>query len=551
MANSDNGAVGLESLSRRHFALAAGSALALPMAACGGGGGSDAIVNTTSGRFLGVSAQGIVSFKGIPYAQAPVGALRFQSPRPVTADDSLKSAAAFGGTSLQSLPSYVQWIYPTPLNPSEDCLYANIWTPGVAGSAPVIFIIHGGAWRTGGPSMPLFDGQKLAALGCVVVTISFRLGALGTLSHPALADPTTGAAANWQLQDQAAALKWVSANIAAFGGDPKNICVVGQSAGGTSAAILSQHPATRPLVKRTVLLSAAPGSAPGAFTLVDAARYTELVAARLNTTVAGLRTVAAADLIAAEADVNAAPLPATFTSGRGAKATPVIDGKTYLGSWSDSDWPAEIAVVITNTLDEGNFFVNLYDQLVRAYVTAAPPATRSELVARVIPQVGSPFKAESAVAAYQAAAVKEGRSTALADVYADIYGDALLRAPAVRYAQRLASAGNNVRYGTYMHSVLAPGAGTPHCAELPMLFGTYGLDFYAPKVGASGQEAATSAGLMAAVFGFAANGDPSFANGVKWTAYTGSGATTALMAPGASSTFAMGPLPKSAQLAAL
>lgn len=523
------------------------------MVGCGGGGGSDAtLVSTTSGRYQGVSAQGVVSFKGIPYAQAPVGPLRFQSPRPFTgADDSVKSASAFGGASLQALPPYVQWIYQTPLNPSEDCLYANVWTPDVGGSAPVIFIIHGGAWRTGAPSMPLFDGQKLAALGCVVVTISFRLGALGTLAHPDLADPTTGMAANWQLQDQAAALKWVSANIAAFGGDPRNICVVGQSAGGTSAAILSQHPATRPLVKRTVLLSAAPGSAPGAFTLVDAARYTELVAARLNTTVAGLRSVAAADLMAAESEVNAAPLPATFTSGRGAKATPVIDGKTYLASWSDSDWPAEIAVAITNTLNEGNFFVNLYDPLVRAYVTAAPPATRAELVTRVIPQVGSPTKADSVVTAYQAAAASEGRSTELADLYAEIYGDALLRAPAVRYAQRLASAGNNVRYGTYMHAVLPPGAGAPHCAELPMLFGTYGLDFYAPKFGTSAQEAATSAGLMAAVVGFAANGNPSLASGGAWAAYTGSGATTALMAPGTSATFTMGALPKSAQLAAL
>ncbi|MEO8060318.1 MAG: carboxylesterase family protein [Burkholderiales bacterium] len=553
MANSDNDVLWLGSLSRRRFAFAAGSVLALPLTGCGGGDDSDsAIVSTTSGRFEGVSAQGVISFKGIPYAQAPTGGLRFMSPQPFkAADDRVKPASAFGGASLQSLPPYVQWIYSTPLNPSEDCLYANIWTPGVGGSAPVIFILHGGAWRTGASSMPLFDGQKLASLGCVVVTISFRLGALGTLSHPDLADPTTGAAANWQLQDQAAALKWVAANIASFGGDPKNICVVGQSAGGTSAAILAQHPDTRSLVKRAVLLSPAPVKAPSVFNLVDAARYAELVAAQLNSTVTGLRSVAAADLIAAEAAVNAAPLPVTFTSGRGVKAAPVVDGQTCLASWSDSDWPVEIAVVITSTLTEGNFFVNLYDQLVGGYVTAAPPATRAELVTRVTPLVGGPTKADSVVTAFQAAAASEGRSTELADIYAEIYGDVVLRAPAVQYAQRLANAGNNVRYGTYMHSVLAPGAGAPHCADLPMLFGTYGLDFYAPKFGASSLEAATSAGLMAAVSGFAANGDPSFASGNKWTAYTGSGATTALMAPGTSATFTMGPVPKSAQLSAL
>ena len=255
---------------RRRFIQAAGALIALPLAGCGGGGGGGftapvptngtaagqpgaaPLADTTSGRLKGQLNGGVASYLGIPYAQAPVGALRFQSPKPFKPVSDVLNADKFGAASLQTLPPYVTWIYPVPTQQSEDCLTVNVWAPANATGAPVMVWLHGGAWRTGATSMPLMNGQALAALGVVVVTVNFRLSALGGLSHPDLVDADTGSVANWQLQDQMAALQWVHENAAAFGGDPNNICLIGQSAGGTNAAVIAQNPAYQKLLRRSV-----------------------------------------------------------------------------------------------------------------------------------------------------------------------------------------------------------------------------------------------------------------------------------------------------------
>jgi para-nitrobenzyl esterase len=235
---------------RRRFLLSAAALGALPLLGCGGGDDDEPIVATTSGSFRGQAAGRTVRFLGVPYAQPPVGALRFRAPQPVQPTNAVIDAFEFGAASLQTIPPTTRWIYPTPAVQDESCLTLNVWSPSLQGKAPVLVWLHGGGFRTGATSMPLMDGQWLAEHGLVVVTVNHRLGALGLLAHPAFTDPTNGSFANWQQQDMAAALQWVRQNIAAFGGDADNVCLIGQSGGAKSAALLAQNPAVRPTSTR-------------------------------------------------------------------------------------------------------------------------------------------------------------------------------------------------------------------------------------------------------------------------------------------------------------
>ncbi|AGU52794.1 putative carboxylesterase [Variovorax paradoxus B4] len=550
---------------RRRFIQAAGALIALPLVGCGGGGGGgfaaptsgtgqpDAapLADTTSGKFRGQRSGGVASYLGIPYAQPPVGGLRFQSPKPfkpVAAN--VLNADSFGAASLQTLPPYVTWIYPVPMQQSEDCLTVNVWAPANAIGAPVIVWIHGGAWRTGAAGMPLMNGQALAALGVVVVTVNFRLGALGGLSHPDLADADTGSVANWQLQDQMAALQWVHQNAAAFGGDANNICLMGQSAGGTSAAVIAQNPAHRKLLRKVVLLSPASNAKPGGFSLDDAAAYTELLATRLNTTPRGLRDVPAAALHAAEVALNALPLPDAITTGRASKFVPIIDAKFCLADWTRTEWPADLPVVITTTLTEGTFFVDLIDPATHKALTAPLPQDDTQLLQAVTSITRSAEASSRVVESYRKAAADEARSTDAGDLWVEIYGDFAIRNHSVRYAGKLASEGKDVRFGTYAHALKAPGHGVPHCADLPLLFGTYGLDYYKDKVGNGAAEAQLSAAMASAFASFARDSQAvAFDASTAWPRYGGSLANAVRMGEGSSGSVAVGTVPKLAQLA--
>lgn len=556
---------------RRRFIQVAGALIALPLAGCGGGGsgagggfstalpgngtgigqpGAAPVADTTSGRFKGQVSGNVASYLGIPYAQAPVGALRFQSPKPFTPSPDVLNADTFGAASLQTLPPYVTWIYPVPARQSEDCLTVNVWAPADAVKAPMIVWLHGGAWRTGATNMPLMNGQALAALGVVVVTVNFRLGALGGLSHPDLADAGTGSTANWQLQDQMAALQWAHQNAAAFGGDPDNICLMGQSAGGTSAAVIAQNPASRKLLRKVVLLSPASNAAPTGFTLTDAAAYTELLAARLNTTPRGLRDVPAATLHAAEIALNAQALPMAIASGRGSKFAPIVDGKFCLSDWTRTAWPADLPVLITTTLTEGSFFVDLIDPGTGKALTAPLPQDDTQLLAAVTSLTHSATASSQVVASYRQAAADEARPTGAGDLWVEIYGDFAIRNHAVRYAGKLAAQGRDVRFGTYALALKAPGHGVPHCAELPLLFGTYGLDYYKDKVGNGAAQAQLSTAMAAALVSFAREPQAtSFGTDTPWPRYTNPLANAVRMGDGASAGVSVGTVPKLAQLA--
>ena len=513
----------------------------------------DLDVSTSSGMFRGHVESGVTSYLGIPYAEPPVGALRFRSPKPVrpAANSDIVDANRFGAASMQTIPPLVTWIYPPQDLQSEDCLTLNVWTPRHHGTQlPVIVWLHGGAFRTGATRMPLMNGRAMAERGVVVVTVNYRLGALGLLAHPDFTDPDTGSWANWQLQDMGAALHWVQQNIAAFGGDPAQVCLIGQSGGAMSTAIFAQHPAYRSTFQKAVLISPPAVPPPASMTPADAAAYTELLASSLATTPPGLRDVPAETLHAAELAQNLQPLPAHFASGLGFKLAPLVDGISYRSDWTRSPWPNDIPVIITYTLDEGAFFLDLRDPTTSALLTPPLLATEAALAAAILPQVGgSPEAAAAVIDVYTRTARVEGRSPAPADLWVDIFGDRLLRNYGTRYAATTARAGVHVRYATYMHQVKAPGRGVPHCADVPMVFGTFGLDYYRAKVGAGLEEAKLSHDIISALVSFARDPSPIIAGGEAWPLYQPGTATTLRWGEGDSANTVIGPIPKLAQLA--
>jgi para-nitrobenzyl esterase len=212
-------------------------------------------VRTDAGSVEGsMSADGKVQiFKGIPYAAAPVGALRWKEPQPVPAWQGVKKTTEFGARCAQG-NIYSDMVFRDPA-PSEDCLYLNVWTPkaSVDAKLPVMVWIHGGGFQAGATSEPRQDGEHLAHKGVVVVSMNYRLGIFGFFSHPELTKESPHhASGNYGLLDQAAALQWVRKNIAAFGGDPENVTIFGESAGSLSVSALMASPVSKGMIHRAI-----------------------------------------------------------------------------------------------------------------------------------------------------------------------------------------------------------------------------------------------------------------------------------------------------------
>jgi para-nitrobenzyl esterase len=214
-------------------------------------------VRTDAGWLSGVTTDGVESFKGIPYAAPPVGALRWRSPQPAARWRGVRHADAFGAPCMQPVRGE-GWSRIERAAMSEDCLTLNVFRPvAVATSAkplPVMVWIHGGGLRSGASSLPLYDGAAFARGGVVLVSFNYRLGRLGFFVHPALVKENAdgGRFGSYGLMDQVAALQWVRRNIAAFGGDPGNVTIFGESAGGQSVDALMVSPAARGLFHKAI-----------------------------------------------------------------------------------------------------------------------------------------------------------------------------------------------------------------------------------------------------------------------------------------------------------
>jgi para-nitrobenzyl esterase len=274
---------------------------------------------------------GIHSFRGIPYAEPPVGARRWMPPQPIERSRGIVDAMRHRAIPAQPFQAHqrliAQKLFFTPREPqSEDCLHLNVWTSTLDRNArlPVMMWVPGGGFRGGSSASPLYDGAALASQGIVLVSINYRVSRFGFLAHPWLtAASPDGSSGNYGLLDQIAALEWIRDHIAAFGGDPANVTIFGQSAGSQSVAYLMSAPKAKGLFHRAITQSGSPIASsrhPGlvgrhAQTLAEAEAEGESVVARLRVSnLHELREVSTETLL------NACP-PNSFTSSR-----PIIDG---------------------------------------------------------------------------------------------------------------------------------------------------------------------------------------------------------------------------------
>ena len=213
-------------------------------------------VRVESGRLRGAERDGVRAFLGIPFAAPPLGDLRWRAPQPAPRWTGLREATGYGHDCMQKI--FPEDAAPLATTPSEDCLYLNVWRPARAsGPLPVLVWIYGGGFVNGGSSPPTYSGAELARRGIMVVSFNYRLGRFGTFAHPSLtrADADQGQLGNYGFMDQLAALRWIRRNIAAFGGDPAKVTIMGESAGGMAAHFLLTAPGAQCLFARAVILS--------------------------------------------------------------------------------------------------------------------------------------------------------------------------------------------------------------------------------------------------------------------------------------------------------
>jgi para-nitrobenzyl esterase len=276
---------------------------------------SGLIVQVTGGQVRGATLdKGGAVFKGIPYAAPPVGALRWREPMPVRPWAGVRDATAFGPlcAQVQSSSPHAARISSAQLS-QEDCLYLNVWTPAWDGKPqkPVMVYVHGGGNLGGGSSEATFDGESLARHGVVLVSLDYRVGPFGFFSHPGLTrESSHHASGNQGILDQIAALKWVRANAAKFGGDANNVTIFGESAGSLDVSVLMTSPLSQGLFRRVIAQSGSVVELGDPLTQSQAEKRGEIAAANwkipAGASVKDLRAVSAADILKSEPDYSAA-----------------------------------------------------------------------------------------------------------------------------------------------------------------------------------------------------------------------------------------------------
>jgi len=222
------------------------------------------LARTEAGQVRGAVEKGVISWKGIPFAAPPVGDLRWRAPQPAARWAGVKQTTAYGHDCMQK--PFGGDAAPLGTPPAEDCLYLNVWKPagaaaGAKGKLPVMVWIYGGGFINGGASPPTYSGAQMAGKGVMFVSFNYRVGRFGAFAHPAV----TAAAedgmhtGDFGYLDELAAMKWVQRNIAGFGGDPANVTVIGESAGGGSVHMLMTSPLSKGLFKRAIIMSGGDG----------------------------------------------------------------------------------------------------------------------------------------------------------------------------------------------------------------------------------------------------------------------------------------------------
>ncbi|MEZ5498479.1 MAG: carboxylesterase family protein [Steroidobacteraceae bacterium] len=417
-------------------------------AACSCSAGA-ATLSIDTGRIAGERQGEVTVFKGIPYAAAPVGALRWRAPQAPPSWRGVRATKQFGSACLQPQRDSVAENLGAPI--SEDCLYLNVWRPGEGeGPWPVMVWIHGGALTHGAASTPQTDGAAIAARGIVFVSFNYRLGYLGFFSHPALTREAAdgGQIANYGLMDQVAALRWVKRNIRAFGGDPSRVTVFGESAGAFSIQLLMVSPPARGLFDRAIIQS---GYYRGSFPRLDAVAPD----GRASAQSAGIAALDAIGVKAKNADelrgLTVPQLQAMPQHGFSG-AVPAIDGR-YV---TDDLWPAwragkaaPVPIIVGATALE---------------TPALPPSIRARVNETLLKFI-SLEEQDGLVAAYGGPAAFDEHFSSDFSFAALLYSFARMHRahghPAYRY-----------RFGALPESAANRFRGLPHAGELPYVFGT-------------------------------------------------------------------------------
>jgi para-nitrobenzyl esterase len=302
------------------------TALAAPVADARTGPAAP-VVTIADGALRGVEEDGVIAFRGIPFAAPPVGDLRWRAPQTVARWQGVRDASRYGHDCMQ-LP-FPSDAAPLGTPPSEDCLYMNVWKPAAAkAKLPVMVWIYGGGFVNGGSSPPTYAGAALARQDIMVVSFNYRLGRFGTFAHPALtkADADKGLLANYGYMDQIAALRWVKSNIAAFGGDPANVTIVGESAGGMSVHALLTSPMAPGLFHKAVIQSGGPRLMEEA-TMASAESVGAAFAEKKGVAPGAPDALAKLRALPADTIIDGLNLAALFTPGPRTYSSPVADGR--------------------------------------------------------------------------------------------------------------------------------------------------------------------------------------------------------------------------------
>jgi para-nitrobenzyl esterase len=454
-----------------------------------------------AGVIDGTIDNGVIAFRGIPFAAPPVGALRWRPPQPVSAWQGVRRSVSYG-------PDCMQVPFPGDAAPlgvpsAEDCLYLNIWRPARASShkLPVMVWIYGGGFVNGGSSPAVYDGTQFARDGIVLVSFNYRLGNFGFFAHPALSiEQPDGPLGNYAFMDQIAALNWVKRNIAAFDGDPTNVTIFGESAGGMSVNVLMISPLARGLFQKAIVESG--GGRPGllgARPLRGTANSAEAVGIALAKrfgiegegpdALARLRAIPADQLVSG---LNMATMSRdpTYVGG------PILDGKIDLGAPTDlyaAGKGAHVPFMIgANSMDIGFMQAASLDEL---FAQFGPDASQARTLYGPDP-----------AAEVRAVAFKAG-------------GDQMMIEPARAIARLLAARGQAVyeyRFSYVAESLRKTTPGAPHATEIPYVFDTvaarYGKDL-------TPSDEAVARTVHRYWVAFARGGKPEVSGEPPWPAY--------------------------------
>lgn len=455
-----------------------------------------------AGMVEGAAKDGVLSFKGIPFAAAPVGSLRWQPPKAVTPWTGVRKALDYGPDCMQE--PFPMDAAPLGVTPAEDCLYVNVWRPQQMASQklPVMFWIYGGGFVNGGSSPTVYDGSEFAKSGVVLVSFNYRLGRFGAFAHPALsAEQPAGPHVNYGLMDQIAALKWVRENVAAFGGDPSNVTIFGESAGGMSVFTLMTTPLAQGLFHKAIVQS---GGGRTAAISPRAIRGTPDSAEAIGLAFAkkfGIEGEGAAALAKLRA------LPAAELAKNLNLMTMMIGDPTYIGG------PVQDGQIIVGSPSE-QFAAGKGARV--PLMIGATSMDIGLMQARTVDEVFALFGPRAAAAR---AIYNPANSTNVQEVSFRVGGDLFMVEPARHVARVLAARGQPVyqwRFSYVAESMRKEWPGAPHATDIPFAFNTvaarYGKDL-------TENDAAAARAMHAYWVAFAKHGKPEVAGQPRWPVY--------------------------------